>query len=135
MVATLLLEEDGDLLLASHPDGATTIFVGSGARQVTQAVAQNTALKQGSVWFDRAAGIDYDRLFYNSRRPDEEMEAIRAAVISEAVLATPGVEGFVEGGEVTITRQGRTLIPDIPCININCENGIVNAFVGVLNGT
>ena len=135
MTTTVLLDEDGDVLLAAHPDGATTIFVGEGAEQVTQAVAQNTALKQGSVWFNRAAGIDYDSLFFNARRSDEDLESIRASVISEAVLSTPGVEGFADGGQVTISRQGNSIVPAIPCININCENAIVRAFVGVLNVT
>ena len=136
MVATLLLDENADLLKACHPDGAETIAVGFGAEQVAQAASEAISLKQGNVWFNLDAGIDYDGLFFNARRSDSDLEAIRINVFTDALLSIPGIDGFENGQSIALSRRGDVLIPSIPCLLIDCENSISRSFIGVIaNGS
>ena len=132
LYTTLILDEEHDLLSGTHPTGETTVIAGFGKLQVAQAVAQNVALRKGSVWWNRSVGVDYESLFFNTTYTDEEMEPMRAQALREAILNTVGVRGFVADDQITFERVNNTLKPTIPCVIIDCENSLSSTEVEVL---
>lgn len=127
-----MLAQDGDLILAEHDDGAQTIGVALGAYTVVQAAAQAVSLRQGNVWFNLAAGVDYESLFYSARGSDSQLAPIRATAFRDALSAVPGVLGFDGAGQITFSRKGRTVTPSIPCLQIKCDDVRLSATIGVL---
>ena len=129
MTGTLMLDADGDLLLGDYESGTETIIVAVGADTVAQNMGVAVSLKKTTVWFNLEAGIDYDSLFYNSGKSDFEMEPIRSTAIREAIKSVPGFLMFRGSEKIKFTREGRTLIPDITCVEIDCDNQITQTFV------
>lgn len=129
--STLVLDQDNDFLLACD-DGYDTVAVIQGAEAVAQSAAIAVSTKRGSVWYNLYAGFAYEGVFVNSGRNDGEMAGIRATALRQALFAIPGIVGFDEGSSITFTRKGRSLVPSIPCLLINCENSRTRGFIEVL---
>lgn len=133
-VSTLMLDDQDDVLLAEHDDGAETLGVAVGAATVIQAAHIALNLKRGSVWWNLSAGIDYEGLFYQTARSDVEMAPIRATAFRTALLSVPGVTGFAEETEISFERTSdQTLSATVPCITIDCEDVRTSYTLGILS--
>ena len=130
MTTTLCLAESGDLLTAQNSAGCTTITLAQGAYQVAQSAAINVSLQKGQAWYAPDRGVDYECLFYSCSLPDAVMANARREVIRSALLSTAGIVGFQDGEDVRFERNGTTLKPIIPCLQIDCENSLLSAKVG-----
>jgi len=135
--ASLMLGESGDVLKACFEDTdgneVETLAIAMGRELVAQTAAQAVSTKKGSIWFRLYEGVDYEYLFYNNNGTDAQLEAIRASAIREALFAVPGIVGYSDPtATITFQRQGRNLIPSIPCIKIDCDNSVSNSFIGTL---
>lgn len=132
MRGTLMMDQDYDLMLGEYPDGTQSLVMAVGPVQVAQAAAQAVSLKQGAIWWNISAGIDYEGLFYHNRLPDAQMNPLRAAAMREALLAVEGVDGFSGSDAVTFTRQGRMLAARVPCLEIACDQSLATATIEVI---
>ncbi len=130
-MSTLALDQDADIMGATHEDGAETVVVVSGALQVSQLAGQAVSLNRGSVWFNLFAGVDYQSLFYDATQSDQELAGIRASAIRDALFAVDGIAGFSSpGANITFDRINEdTLVPNIPCLIISCDYSRQPAYV------
>jgi hypothetical protein len=132
MRGTLMMDQDHDLMAGTWPDGAETLVMATGPIQVAQAAAQAVSLKQGAIWWNISAGIDYETLFYHNRLPDAQMNPMRAAAFREALLAVEGIEGFADRSDITFDRRNRVLGVRIPCLEIACDESRATATIEVI---
>lgn len=132
VVSSFALDQDNDVMLGTQPDGAETIVPSLGAETVAQAAAFAVSTHRGSLWYNQQIGLEYDGVFINTGRNDDELAHVRATALREVILSIPGVEGFADDSEITFTRQGRTLMPSIPCIIIDCDNSRTRGTIGTL---
>lgn len=133
MFGSLMLDTSGDLIEAEELDGSgnvyTTIGIALGSIQVSQAMSMRVSTRAGTVWFNLAAGIDYDGLFYNTRRSDVDMNPIRSNIFRQTLSETPGFGAFANSRDVTFTRTGRRLEVELPCVTIDCDSSRVTPSV------
>jgi hypothetical protein len=134
MFGSLMLDETGDLIEAVETIATvdyTTIAVAVGSQQVSQSMSLRVSTKTKDVWFNEAAGIDFDDLFYNSNQSDTIMNPIRAQAFRETLEATPGFGDYAENKDVVFTRTGRKLEINLPCTIIDCDSSrFVPAVIG-----
>lgn len=133
MFGSLLLDDSGDLLQAFERDNTDveydTIAVALGAYQVAQSVSMRASTKKRSVWFNRAAGVDYNALFYDTSKADATMNPIRSIAFREQLLSTPGISRFADDADIRFTRTGRQLAIELPCVVIDCDNSRITPTV------
>lgn len=132
MFWSLMLDTDGDLIDGFETaDGEeyNSIAVSAGATQIAQALSLRASTHADSVWFNRAAGVDYNGLFFSTNRSDETMNPIRAQVFRDILLNTPGMDGFADSDAVSFTRTSRKLEVKLPCAKITCSTELVQPTV------
>lgn len=127
-----MMDQDNDLMAGEYPDGTEGLVMATGPVQVAQAAAQAVSLKQGSIWWNISAGIDYEGLFYHNRLSDAQMNPLRAAAMREALLSVEGVDGFSGDNAITFDRRGRSLSVRIPCVEIACDQSRATATIEVI---
>jgi len=133
MRGTLMLDSDHDLMVGEYADGTETLVAAIGPVQVAQAASQAVSLKQGAIWWNISAGIDYETLFYRGRLPDAQMNPLRATAFREALLSVGGVEGFRDTAAIiSFERKGRILSARIPCLEIACDQSRATATIEVI---
>ena len=134
MFGTLMLDESGDLIDAVEVVGTetfSTIGIALGSIETSQNISLRISTKRRDCWFNRATGIDYAALFYNTNRGDEIMNPMRAQAFREMLEATPGFASYADINEVTFKRTDRKLEVQLPCVVISCDSSrVIPAVIG-----
>lgn len=129
-----MLDVDGDLIQAVETlDGEDyeTIGIALGSIQVAQAASLRVSTRMDTVWFNRAVGIDFDGLYYNSRQSDDAMNPVRASAFRDAIRGTPGFGSFPDNDNVVFTRTARGLEAKLPCFVVDCDSSrVIPAIIG-----
>jgi len=88
------------------------------------------SMRKRAAWYSPQSGIDYEALFEGPTcNQDSVMNPARSIALRTKLLSVCGVAGLEEG-DITFSRKGNSLIPDIPCIKIDCESSILTAKIG-----
>jgi hypothetical protein len=129
-----MLDDTGDLIEATESVGAAvynTIGIALGSIEAAQNMSLRTSTKINDCWFNRAAGIDYNTLFYDTNLSDAVMNPLRAQAFRETLEGTPGFGRYAAGNEVFFSRAGRKLGVELPCVIIACDSSqITPAVIG-----
>jgi hypothetical protein len=131
MRTSIALDETGDFLTGSYPDGLSTFAICSGAELVVQSVKVGLSVGKGDIWYNLSYGVDKQNLFFNTNENDAFLTPLRTIAVREFLQSFEYVTGLE--GEPNFIRDGRTLSILAPCIILDCGSSTQRITIGELN--